>query len=82
MRPVKGLPEYMLDDIQKEMVGYNNVISPAYFPRLVPLEVDGRWILVIVVRTGQQRPYKVPDYVTGKKDKKYYYYIRYGTSSV
>ncbi|MCC8050126.1 MAG: putative DNA binding domain-containing protein [Clostridiales bacterium] len=82
VRPVKGLPEYMLDDIQKEMVGYNNVISPAYFPRLVPLEVDGRWILVIVVRTGQQRPYKVPDYVTGKKDKKYYYYIRYGTSSV
>lgn len=25
-RPVKGLSEYMLDTIQKEMVGYNNMI--------------------------------------------------------
>ncbi|MCD8197987.1 MAG: putative DNA binding domain-containing protein [Lachnospiraceae bacterium] len=81
VRPVKGLPEYMLDDIQKEMIGYNNVISPAYFPRLAPMEVDGKWVLVIIARTGQQRPYKAPDHVTGKKDKKYYYYIRYGTSS-
>ncbi|MCD7865289.1 MAG: ATP-binding protein [Clostridiales bacterium] len=57
VRSVKGLPEYMLDDIQKEMVGYNNVISLAYFPRLIPMEVDGRWILVIVAWIGQQRPY-------------------------
>lgn len=30
-RPVKGLSEYMLDTIQKEMVGYNNTVSPPYF---------------------------------------------------
>ena len=40
------------------------------------------WIFVIVVRTGQQRPYKSPEYVTSKKEKKYNYYIRYQTSSV
>lgn len=39
-RPVKGLPEYMLDTIQKEMVGYNNTISPPYFPQGIPAEVD------------------------------------------
>lgn len=32
-RPVKGLPEYMLDSIQKDMLGYNNLISPPTFHR-------------------------------------------------
>ena len=82
VRPVKGILEYMLDEIQKEMLSYNNMISPPYFPKVIPLEVDGKWILVIVARTGQQRPYKSPEHVTGKKDKKYNYYIRYLTSSV
>lgn len=84
-RPVKGLPEYMLDTIQKEMVGYNYMISPPYFPQGIPAEVDEKWIFVIVARTGQQRPYKSPDYVVGKKEnkvRKYNYYIRYLTSSV
>ena len=81
-RPVRGSPDYMLDTIQKEMVGYNNMISPPYFPQGIPTEADGKWIYVIVARTGQQRPYKSPEYVTGKKDKKYHYYIRYLTSSV
>lgn len=82
VRPVKGIPENMLDKIQKEMLGYNNSISPAYFPKVVPTQIDNKWVLVIVVRTGQQRPYKVPEYVTSKRDKKYSYYIRYLTNSV
>lgn len=82
VRPVKGIPENMLDKIEKEMLGYNNLLSPAYFPKVVPAWVDEQWILVIVARTGQQRPYKAPEYVTSKKDRKYNYYIRYLTSSV
>lgn len=69
VRPVKGIPEYMLDKIEKEMVGYNNKISPPYFPKIITSEVDNKWILVIMARTGQQRPYKSPEYVTGKKEK-------------
>lgn len=46
-RTVKGLPEYMLDTIQKVMVGYNNTISPPYFPQGIPAEVDGKWIVTI-----------------------------------
>ena len=69
----------MLDSIQKDMLGYNNLISPPYFPQGIPAEVDGKWIFVIVVRTGQQRPYKSPEHVTSKKEKKYNYYIRYQT---
>ena len=66
---VKGLPEYMLDSIQKDMLGYNNLISPPYFPQGIHAEVDGKWIFVIVVRTGQQRPYKSPKHVTSKKER-------------
>lgn len=68
-RPVKGLPEYMLDSIQKDMLGYNNLISPPYFPQGITMEVDRKWIFIIVVRTGQQRPYKSPEHVTSKKEK-------------
>ena len=35
VRPVKGVPEDTLDKIQKEMLGYNNVISPPYFPKVI-----------------------------------------------
>ena len=82
VRPVLGIPEKDLDSIQKEMIGYNNLMAPPYFPGVVTERVDGKWILVLVCRTGQPRPYKVPEYITSKKDKKYYYYIRYATSSV
>lgn len=33
-RPVCGLPTEQLDAIQREMVGYNNLIEPYYAPRL------------------------------------------------
>ena len=71
-RPVKGIEEDKLDMIQKEMVGYNNLISPPYFPQGIPTKVDGKWVYVIVARAGVQRPYKSPEYVTSKKDKKYH----------
>ncbi len=64
------------------MVGYNNLISPPYFPHGIPMQVDGKWIFVIVARSGQQRPYKVPEHITSKNDKRYSYYIRYLTSSI
>lgn len=55
---------------------------PAYFPRVIIEQVDGKDIIVLWVTPGVQRPYKAPEHVTAKKDKKYYYYIRYATSSV
>ncbi len=82
IRPVKGIEEYDIDKIQKEMVGYNNTMVPVYFPKVIVEEVDRKWIMVLWVPTGTQRPYKAPEHVTSKKDKKLYYYIRYGSSSV
>ena len=45
VRPVKGIPEYMLDEIQKEMLSYNNMISPPYFPKAIPLMENGFLLL-------------------------------------
>ena len=45
------------------------MISPPYFPQGIPTEIDGKWIYVIVVRTGQQRPYKSPEYEPVRKIK-------------
>ena len=82
VRPVKGLDEYDIDRIQKEILGYNNTLIPAYFPKLIIEDVDDKIIMVLWVTPGIQRPYKAPDHVTAKKDKKHYYYIRYASSSV
>lgn len=80
-RPVCGLPTEQLDAIQREIIGYNNLIDPYYAPRLSVEDVDGKQILVIWAPSGQDRPYAAPHDVTAKL-KKPIYYIRYGTSSI
>lgn len=80
-RPVKGLPIEQLDKIQKEIVGYNNLIEPFYVPRISVEEVDGQNILAIWVPSGTERPYTAPENVTAKL-KKPVFYVRYGTSSI
>ena len=40
VRPVKGVEENELDMIQKEILGYNNTMIPAYFPRVIIEQVD------------------------------------------
>jgi len=82
VRPVRGVPDEELDQIQKQMLGYNNLLNPVYFPKTAVEEVDGRNVLVIWIPAGAGRPYKAPEYVTAKKNKKYSYYIRYGTCTV
>jgi len=82
VRPVKGINEQEIDKIQKEILGYNNTIIPAYFPKVIIEEVDRKMVMVLWITTGIQRPYKVPEHVTAKKEKKHYYYIRYASNSV
>ena len=74
-RPLSGISEDELDDIQKEMVGYNHLIRPYYAPKISIETIDGVSILLIWVPGGNQRPYEVPDDVKAK-DKRYRYYIR------
>jgi len=80
-RPVCGVSLNELDEIQKSMIGFNNLIQPYYQPRTVIEDVDGKKVFIIWVTAGDRRPYKVPDYVT-VKHKEYNYYIRYNSSSI
>jgi len=78
VRPVHGIPQNMVDKIQKEMLNYNHKIQPLYFAKPIPEVVDGNNIMVIWVPTGVMRPYKTVEHVTSDKDKNYKYMIRYG----
>uniref|UniRef100_UPI004028A2CE AlbA family DNA-binding domain-containing protein n=1 Tax=Candidatus Limisoma sp. TaxID=3076476 RepID=UPI004028A2CE len=81
VRPVKGLEENQLDKIQREMLQFNAMMDPIYYPRISVEEIDERKILVIWVTSGHNRPYTAPADVTAKL-KKPVFYIRYGTSSI
>jgi ATP-dependent DNA helicase RecG len=81
-RPVVGLSASKIASIQKEMIGYNNLISPVYHPKLFIETVDGQQILVIWVPGGSNRPYEVPEQITAKQKRYSYYVRRYASSAV
>ena len=80
-RPVFGFEPESFDKVQKEMLGYCNLIRPTYFPRLSLEEIDGKHVLLIWVNAGSNRPYEVPREITAST-KEYHYYIRRFSSTV
>ena len=81
IRPVLGFDPSILELVEKELLGYCNLIQPSYFPKLSLEEIDGKHVLVIWVPAGANRPYKVPDDVLSKH-KTLNYRIRFRSSSV
>jgi ATP-dependent DNA helicase RecG len=81
LRPVKGLSSHELAEIQKEMIGFNNLVKPYYAPKLFIEEVDEKQILVIWVIAGNERPYEAPETITAK-NKVWKYFIRKYASSI
>ena len=87
-RPVKGLPIEDIDGIMQDMVGYDAKITTsnlrpiAYNSRVSKEEVDGKYILVIWVPTGPNRPYCVPESVVTKGKSPLKYYIRSKASTI
>ncbi|NHB69854.1 RNA-binding domain-containing protein [Perlabentimonas gracilis] len=74
-RPAIGLPRKQVDQIQKQMIGFNNLIKPPYSPKLSLEQLDGKTVIVLWVPGGSNRPYEVPEQITAK-EKRYFYYIR------
>ena len=81
IRPVKGLTTNEIGTVQKEMIGFNNLIRPNYAPKLFIEKVDGRQIIVLWVIAGSERPYEVPETITAKH-KTWKYFIRKYASSI
>jgi ATP-dependent DNA helicase RecG len=80
-RPIKGIPDEKLDEIQNEILRYNHLIEPAFFPKISIEDIDNVKIIVMWVMGGASRPYKAPEYIT-HKTKTYRYYIRYNSSTI
>lgn len=80
-RPVKGISENEIDNILRDMVGYDAKISPAYLCKVSPEEIDGKMILVIWAPAGFNRPYSVMESVVAKKSIPKYY-IRSKSSTI
>ena len=81
-RPVKGISIEDLDKIQREMVGYNNKIEPYYMPRIDVQEVDEKYVLLIWVPAGVNRPYNVRERVTATNSSQPKWYVCSGTNSI
>ena len=81
-RPVKGLPLAEIDKIQREMVGYDAKIKPAYVTRVEVAEVDGQHILAIWAPARNNRPYSVPENVVAKQVSNIKFYIRSKSSTI
>lgn len=79
-RPVKGLTTAELSEIQRKMIGFNNLLQPVFHPHLFIEEVDGKQIIVLWIPGGSSRPYQVPDQVTAREKRNFYYIRKYANS--
>lgn len=78
--PPRGLDEFNLEKIQKELRGQCKRIQPEYQPVLFPAHYQDKSILIIWAPGGDNRPYEAPEDVNRKGQKKYY--VRQGPESV
>lgn len=74
VRPVVGLDINQIDRIQREMVNFNKLIDPEYFPKVFIEEVDNNKVIVLWISGGSNRPYRVPDDVKAKEKHCNYLY--------
>ncbi|MDD3876010.1 MAG: putative DNA binding domain-containing protein [Bacteroidales bacterium] len=80
-RPIKGLSKKEISIIQKEMIGFNNLLRPYYAPKLYIEEVDNKDIVILWVPAGNDRPYEVPENITSK-NKVWKFFIRKYASTI
>ena len=79
-RPIKGLTTEQIAEIQKKMIGFNNLIKPEYFPKLYIEEIDEKPLIILWIPGGSNRPYEVPENVTAKEKRSFYYIRQYANS--
>lgn len=81
-RPVTGVPIEELDKIQRDMIGFNHKIEPFYLPRIDVQEADGKYVLLIWVPAGVNRPYNVRERVTASNQSPCRWYVRNGINTI
>lgn len=81
-RPVLGFAKEDFDALQKKLLEYCNRIKPTYFPKVSLEEVDSKFVVVIWVPAGSNRPYQVPDDITSANSAYNYRIRKYSSSKV
>ncbi len=78
MLPPVGLDEDKLDDIQKELFQYCNLIAPRYIPQPEVVRYQGKWLIYLWCSAGANGPYKAPKDVYSSKsnDRHKEYWIK------
>jgi ATP-dependent DNA helicase RecG len=79
-RPVKGLTTAELSEIQRKMIGFNNLLQPVFHPHLFIEDVDSEKIIVLWIPGGSSRPYQVPEQITAREKRNFYYIRKYANS--
>lgn len=80
--PVKGIPQERVDGILKELIGLCHMIEPLYYPVVEPVFFQGKYIIVIWVSGGHDRPYKAAKDVHSDKSTKLYYIRKFSSTIV
>ncbi len=78
--PPVGVPDNQLDEIQRELLQYANLIQPPYFPILSVERYAEKNLVVLWAPGGQTRPYSAPKEVTAKHRTQHYYIRRYSST--
>ena len=81
--PLKGIEKESVDGILKKLHEYCRRVSPLYDPVVEPFAIANgeKYLIVIWVPGGHNRPYKAPKSVT-KRESQSYYFIRKYSSTV
>ena len=80
--PPEGLKETEIDSIQKRLAEFCHLILPNYSPIIEPVLYQGKWIIVLGVPGGDNRPYKAPLSVTSEQGRKeFFHWVRKGPTT-
>ncbi len=79
--PPFGLNPEQIDSLQKRLIELTYKISPNYVPVSQPYIKNGKHILIIWAPAGDNRPYKAPVSLSGKKSEKAWY-IKRGSKTI
>lgn len=79
--PLAGLLPAQVDAIQKKLMELCNLLTPPYYPVVVPEEYQGRLVLVVWAPGGENRPYKAPVSLSKERRGQREYYVRHFAST-
>jgi ATP-dependent DNA helicase RecG len=76
--PPIGIDEDKLDEVQKELFEYCNLIEPRYLPQPEIVEYQGKWVVYLWCSAGSNGPYKAPKdvYAKDRTSKQKDYWIK------